>query len=294
MIAGSGSVAAKSIRGNVEFASITPQAPVTTKTPASEKTPRRLSFKTADFPTGEVAEKPEPERKTPDLITPAQAKKLENSSSSDDGRDLVAGISECVDQALMVMQNRMGQIEAAVKKDPIAFEKPSTEFDMLNAIYRTLQNVTYHLFKIERFLIGKKAVKCPKPIEGESGESIMIAMRSAMLATQEATARLVQVVKEKRKAMVEEKYRNTMLLPGQSHENSVTSKDVVGDKAFALLAKIEVAITFAATSAQSANTVATCTRKCFVTSVQFLIRFFKKPDIILSALTKCLKSLSEN
>ena len=45
----------------------------------------------------------------------------------------------------MVMQNRMGTIEAAIKKDPVAFEKPSTEYDMLNAIYRTLQNVSYYL-----------------------------------------------------------------------------------------------------------------------------------------------------
>ena len=77
------------------------------------------------------------------------------------------------------MQNRMGTIEEAIKKDPVAFEKPSTEYDMLNTIYLTLQNVSYHLFKIERHVVGKKAVKCAKPIDGESGEAIMISMRSA-------------------------------------------------------------------------------------------------------------------
>ena len=107
----------------------------------------------------------------------------------------------------MVMQNRMGTIEEAIKKDPVAFEKPSTEYDMLNTIYLTLQNVSYHLFKIERHVVGKQAVKCAKPVDGESGEDIMMSMRTAMMGAQEASARVVKVVREKVRELDRERSR---------------------------------------------------------------------------------------
>ena len=112
------------------------------------------------------------------------------------------------------MQNRMGTIEEAIKKDPVAFEKPSTEYDMLNTIYLTLQNVSYHLFKIERHVVGKQAVKCAKPVDGDSGEDIMMSMRTAMMGAQEASVRVVKVVREKVRALEKKKYDELMLLPG--------------------------------------------------------------------------------
>jgi hypothetical protein len=251
MIAGSGSAAAKSIRRDSGFSGITPQAPATKSTGAA---PRRsvITFTTKDYPTRDVEEKGEADagRKTPDLITPAQAKRLGTSAGApadDSGRDLVTAVSDCIDQALMVMQNRMGTIEAAIKKDPVAFEKPSTEYDMLNAIYRTLQNVSYHLFKIERHVVGKKAVKCAKPIDGESGEAIMISMRSAMMGAQEASTRVVKVVREKVRELDRERYNESMKAI-DAKAVAATSKDVIGKKAFEILAKIELAVGIVAAS----------------------------------------------
>ena len=109
------------------------------------------------------------------------------------------------------------------------------------------------MFKIERHVVGKKAVKCARPVDGESGEDIIISMRTAMFGAQEASARVVKVVREKVRALEKEKYDELMLLPGgaatwKAVAGAASSKDIISTRGFEILAQIKLAIGVVTTS----------------------------------------------
>jgi hypothetical protein len=125
----------------------------------------------------------------------------------------------------------MDPVMSAIREDPDAFDPIDhrMEFDMLNSVYKTIQNIAYHLNKLVRSL-SKSDDKYSRPENGVDGLDIISGLRAAVTRSQEASKRLSQLVK--------------------NHKNMYghqTTKDVLGDDGMLIMEQIEGAMTVALT-----------------------------------------------
>merc|ERR1719473_1859661 len=81
--------------------------------------------------------------------------------------DPVSTIPAVIDSCVITMQNRLEKVQAILRKDPDAFEgdESKMEFDMLNSLYQSVQNVAYHLNKVV-LRLNPREEKWPRPQEG--------------------------------------------------------------------------------------------------------------------------------
>merc|ERR1719387_1574274 len=161
--------------------------------------------------------------KTPALV----AKNWISSSAS--GADPVISVPAMIDNSIIMIQNRMDPVSAALREDPDAFDMIDhrMEFDMLNSVYKTVQNIAYHMNKLMRSL-NPREEKWPRPVNGEDGLDMISGMRSAMARCQQGGTKLSKLVKDRKNMMGAE-----------------TTKDVLGDDGVVLLEQIETAMTAA-------------------------------------------------
>merc|ERR1719387_2255763 len=134
--------------------------------------------------------------KTPALV----AKNWISSSAS--GADPVISVPAMIDNSIIMIQNRMDPVTAALREDPDAFDRIDhrMEFDMLNSVYKTVQNIAYHINKLMRSL-NPREEKWPRPVNGEDGLDMVSGMRSAMNRCQQGGTKLAQLVKDRKKML---------------------------------------------------------------------------------------------
>jgi hypothetical protein len=161
--------------------------------------------------------------------TPALVGKNWSSKSGAGGADPVISVPAMIDNSVIMIQNRMDPVSAALREDPDAFDQIDhrMEFDMLNSVYKTVQNIAYHMNKLMRSL-NPREEKWPRPVNGEDGLDMISGMRSAMNRCQQGGTKLTQLVKDRKKMLGAE-----------------TTKDVLGEEGIMLLEQIETAMTAA-------------------------------------------------
>jgi hypothetical protein len=158
---------------------------------------------------------------------------------SDDKRDPVTSVPAMLDNSFIMIQSRMDKIQGALRADPDAFDPDEhrMEFDMLNSVYKTLQNIAYHINKLVRSLSSKDE-KSSRPVDGVDGLDLVSGVRAAISRSQEGCKRLAQLVKNAKKMF--------------GHN---TTKDVLGEEGILILEQIEAAM--ALTLTKSARLVDT-------------------------------------
>lgn len=163
--------------------------------------------------------------------TPALVGESWKSKSAQDSKDLVISVPAMLDTSFIMMQSRMDPIMAALREDPNAFDPDDhrMEYDMLNSVSKTVQNIAYHINKLVRSL-SKKDDKSNRPADGMDGLDLISGLRGAISRCQEGCKRLAQLVKNNKKMY--------------GHE---TTKDVLGDEGMMILEQIETAMTIALT-----------------------------------------------
>jgi hypothetical protein len=125
----------------------------------------------------------------------------------------------------------MDPVQAAIRETPDSFDaiEHRMEYDMLNSIYKTVQNIAYHLNKLVRSL-ARNEDKYNRPEDGVDGLDIVSGLRGSISRSQEASKKLAQLVK--------------------NHKNMYgmqTAKEVLGDEGMMILEQIEGAMTIALT-----------------------------------------------
>jgi hypothetical protein len=145
------------------------------------------------------------------------------------GADPVISVPAMIDNSVIMIQNRMDPVSSALREDPDAFDmlEHRMEFDMLNSVYKTVQNIAYHMNKLMRSL-NPREEKWPRPVNGEDGLDMISGMRSAMARCQQGGTKLSQLVKDRKKMIGAE-----------------TTKEVLGEEGILLFEQIETAMTAA-------------------------------------------------
>jgi hypothetical protein len=145
--------------------------------------------------------------------------------------DLVVSVPAMLDNSFITLQGRMDPVMNALREDPDAFDPVlhPMEYDMFNSVYKTIQNIAYHLNKLVRSL-SQKDDAYMRPQNGTDGLEIMSGVRGAITRSQEACTRLVQLVRN---------YKNMY-----GHE---TTADVLGVEGMLILEQIECAMGMALT-----------------------------------------------
>jgi hypothetical protein len=143
-----------------------------------------------------------------------------------ENRDPVVSVPSMLDNSFIMIQSRMDPIQAALRQDPDAFDpiEHRMEFDMLNSVFKTIQNIAYHLNKLVRSL-SKNDEKASRPVDGVDGLDLVSGVRAAISRSQEGCKRLAQLVKNHKKMF--------------GHE---TTKDVLGEDGLVMLEQIESAM----------------------------------------------------
>jgi hypothetical protein len=181
--------------------------------------------------------------KTPALVPGA----WESQSQLREGHraDLLVSVPAMLDMSFITIQGRMDPVQAALREDPDAFDpvEHRMEYDMLNSVYKTIQNVAYHLNKLVRSL-SKKDDKYSRPEDGVDGLDMVAGLRSSMCRSQDACKRLALLVNQHKKMYGLE-----------------TTKDVLGDGGMLILEQIEAAMSVAcAKSAKMLDAMVTAKR----------------------------------
>lgn len=161
--------------------------------------------------------------------TPALVGKTWTPKAGNDNADPVISVPAMIDNSVIMIQNRMDPVSAALREDPDAFDSIDhrMEFDMLNSVYKTVQNIAYHMNKLMRSL-NPREEKWPRPVNGEDGLDMVSGMRSAMNRCQQGGTKLAQLVKDRKKML-----------------GCETTKEVLGADGILLLEQIETAMTAA-------------------------------------------------
>jgi hypothetical protein len=169
--------------------------------------------------------------KTPALVAGEWA------SAGPDNRDPVVSVPAMLDNSFIMIQSRMDPITAVLRADPDAFDPDEhrMEFDMLNSVYKTIQNIAYHINKLVRSL-SKNDEKWSRPVDGNDGLDLISGVRGAISRSQEGCKRLAQLVRNHKKMF--------------GHN---TTKDVLGEGGLLILEQIETAMNV--TLAKSAKLV---------------------------------------
>jgi len=163
--------------------------------------------------------------KTPGLVGEGwQSQKREGHRS-----DLVMSVPAMLDTSFITLQGRLDTVMSALREDSEAFDPTvhPMEFDMFNSVYKTIQNIAYHLNKLVRSL-SKQDDAYNRPQNGTDGFDLLSGVRGAMSRSQEASTRLVQLVRN---------YKNMY-----GHQ---TTADVLGEEGMLILEQIESAMTMA-------------------------------------------------
>jgi hypothetical protein len=165
--------------------------------------------------------------KTPALV----AASWESQPREGHRADLVVSVPAMLDMSFITIQGRMDPVQAALREDPDAFDpiEHRMEYDMLNSMFKTLQNIAYHLNKLCRSL-STKDDKYNRPEDGVDGLDMVAGVRGAISRSQEASKRLAQLVKQTKNMY--------------GHEST---RDVLGDEGMTILEQIEAAMTVALT-----------------------------------------------
>lgn len=145
--------------------------------------------------------------------------------------DPLVSVPAMLDMSFITLQGRMDPVQAALRENPDAFDSVEhrMEYDMLNSVYKTVQNIAYHLNKLVRSL-NKNDDKYNRPENGMDGLDIVSGLRGSISRSQEASKRLTQLVKNSKKMY--------------GHEST---KDVLGEEGLLILEQIEGAMTVALT-----------------------------------------------
>jgi hypothetical protein len=161
--------------------------------------------------------------------TPALVGKTWTPKAGSENADPVISVPAMIDNSVIMIQNRMDPVSAALREDPDAFDSIDhrMEFDMLNSVYKTVQNIAYHMNKLMRSL-NPREEKWPRPVNGEDGLDMVSGMRSAMNRCQQGGTKLAQLVKDRKKML-----------------GCETTKEVLGADGILLLEQIETAMTAA-------------------------------------------------
>lgn len=152
-------------------------------------------------------------------------------SSDRQGRqaDFLVSVPAMLDNSFITLQSRMDPVQSALREDCDAFDpiEHRMEYDLLNSVYKTVQNIAYHLNKLVRSLSAKDS-KYARPENGMDGLDIVSGLRASVTRSQEACKRLTQLVK------------NHKNMYGQE-----STKDVLGDEGMLVLEQIEGAMMMA-------------------------------------------------
>merc|ERR1719421_871320 len=145
------------------------------------------------------------------------------------GGDPVVSVPAMIDNSVITIQNRMEAVQAVLRKDAECLDPDlhRMEFDMMNSVYRTVQNVAYHVNKINRQL-NPREEKWSRPVDGQDGMDLVSGMRNAMTSCQRGGTTMGKLVKDRKKML-----------------NSDSTAQVVGQNGIVMLGRIEGAMSYA-------------------------------------------------
>merc|ERR550514_2408144 len=100
-------------------------------------------------------------------------------------QELIVSVPAMLDMAFITIQGRMDPVQAALRADPDAFDpiEHRMEYDMLNSVYKTIQNIAYHLNKLCRS-INPRDDKYNRPEDGVDGLDIVAGLRGSVSRSQ--------------------------------------------------------------------------------------------------------------
>lgn len=165
--------------------------------------------------------------------TPALPGKVQVANPFDQGAygapDPVVSVPTMIDNSVITIQNRMEVVGQAVRKDQDALDENDhrMEFELMNSVYKTVQNIAYHINKLVR-LLNPREDTLARPVEGQDALDMISGLRNAMTKCQQGGTTLGKLVKDRKRMLGVE-----------------TTVEVIGDSGVDMLNRIEGAMVYA-------------------------------------------------